>query len=236
MALKAAVEQLSTRVAQGPDMRPLADMDKRILEITQRLEQTQEQTRSLPAFNDLERRIAELDHKLNEAVNGRGSSAAIEIEGQMGDISSRIARAEQQLTSMATLERAINQIYDSMEQQKNWTQQVANEAAGRMAQNIMAAGPQQVSLKGAPEIMALQDGLQAVKSAAEHADQRNQETLEAVHETLEQIVGKLAELETAAIGQRVAAAATRWPIAAVSSSASLPTICSRVSCTASRVS
>ena len=211
MALKAAVEQLSTRVAQGPDMRPLADMDKRILDITQRLEQTQEQSRGLPAFTDLERRIAELDHKLNEAVSGRGSSAANELEGKVGDINSRIAQAEQQLTSMATLERAINQIYDSMEQQKQWTQEVANEAAGRMAQNVLAAGPQQVSLKGAPEIIALQEGLQAVRSAAETADQRNQETLEAVHETLEQIVGKLAELETAAIGQRVAAAASPSP-------------------------
>ena len=52
----------------------------------------------------------------------------------------------------------------------------------------------------------MQDGLQAVRAASENADSRNQETLEAVHETLEQIVTKLAELETAAIGQRVAQA------------------------------
>ncbi len=47
MALRAAVEQLSTRVAQGPDMRPLADMDRRILELTQQLEKTQAQTRQI---------------------------------------------------------------------------------------------------------------------------------------------------------------------------------------------
>lgn len=207
MALRSAVEQLSTRVAQGPDMRPLAEMDRRILEITQRLEQNQAQTRSLPQFGELERRIAELDHKLNDAVTGRGSAAANEIEDRLGEISNRVERTEQQLTSLETIERAVNQLFDSMEQQRKWTEEVADGAANRMAQHILAQGPQKISLSGEPEIHALQQGLLAVRAAAETADNRNQETLEAVHETLEQIVSKLAELETAAIGQRVAEAA-----------------------------
>jgi localization factor PodJL len=206
LALKAAVEQLSTRVAQGPDMRPLADMDRRILDITQRLEQTQAQTRNMPQFSELERRMAELDFKLNEAVAGRGASQSEEIEERLSDIASRVTRTEQQLGSMETIERAVNQLFDSMEQQRNWTQDVADQAANRMAQQVIAQMPQQMSLAGAPEIQALQDGLSAVRAATEAAEGRNQETLEAVHETLEQIVGKLSELETAAIGQRVAAA------------------------------
>ena len=210
LALRAAVEQLSTRVAQGPDLRPLADMDRRIVDLTQRLERTQAETRSLPQFGEIERRITELDHKLNEAVVGRSSAAAAELEDRLSEISGRVDRTEQQLNSLETIERAVNQLFDSIEQQKGWTEQVARQAADdaahRMAQQIMAQGPQQVSLAGAPEIEALQQGLQAVRAAAESADHRNQETLEAVHETLEQIVGKLTELETAAIGQRVAEA------------------------------
>ena len=58
-------------------------------------------------------------------------------------------------------------------------------------------------MASSPEIMALESGLKAVHEAAMSADHRNQETLEAVHETLEQIVSKLTELETAAIGQRL---------------------------------
>jgi localization factor PodJL len=205
-ALRAAVEQLSTRVAQGPDMRPLADMDRRILEITQRLEQTQAQTRGLPQVNELEARIAELDHKLNEAVTGQRSGAAGDIEQHLVDITERVGRTEQQLSSLETIERAVNQLFESLEQQKQWTQNVAESAASHMAQQVMSQQPQ-LSLSGAPEIQALQQGLQAVQQASENADHRNQETLEAVHETLEQIVSKLSELETAAIGQRVAAAA-----------------------------
>ncbi len=207
LELRAAVEQLSTRVAQGPDMRPLADMDRRILDITQRLEQTQAATRAMPQFAELENRIAELDYKFSEAMAGRGSSHAAEIEERIAEVSERLSRTEQQLSSLETIERAVNQLFDTMEQQRKWTEEVAEGAANRVAQQIMAAGPQQVSLAGSPEIQALESGLTAVRTAAETADQRNQETLEAVHDTLEQIVTKLAELETAAIGQRVAAAA-----------------------------
>jgi localization factor PodJL len=213
LELRSAVEQLSTRVAQGPDMRPLVDMDRRILDITQRLEQTQAATRSLPQFAELENRIAELDYRFNEAIAGRASAHSAELEERIAEVSERLGRTEQQLASVETIERAVNQLFDTIEQQRKWTEEVAEGAANRMAQQIMAAGPQQVSLAGSPEIQALEQGLHAVRTAAESADQRNQETLEAVHDTLEQIVGKLAELETAAIGQRVAAAAAA-PLAA----------------------
>ena len=206
MALRAAVEQLSTRVAQGPDMRPLAEMDRRIVDITQRLEQTQAQTRNSPQITELERRLSELDSKLSEAVTDKSGGHGPEIEARLGDIAARVERTEHQLGSLETIERAVNQLFDSMEQQRAWTQEVADASANRMAQHIMAQPAPQISLSGTPEIQALQDGLQAVREASVHADSRNQETLEAVHETLEQIVAKLAELETAAIGQRVAAA------------------------------
>ncbi len=206
MALRAAVEQLSTRVAQGADMRPLAEMDQRILQITEQLERTQAQTRNLPQVSELERRMAELDHKLSDAVSGRAPAAGDEIEQRLSEIASRVERTEQQMGSLETIERAVNQLFDSMEQQRSWTQEVADNAATRMAEQLAASMPAPVSLTGAPEILALHEGLHAVRSASETAEGRNQETLEAVHETLEQIVTKLAELETAAIGQRVAAA------------------------------
>ena len=202
MALRAAVEQLSTRVAQGPDMRPLAEMDRRILDITQRMEQQ----RNSPQVNELERRMAELDYKLTEAVADRSGAHGQEVEERLNDIATRVGRTEAQLGSLETIERAVNQLFDSMEQQRNWTQEVADNAANRVAQQVMSSVPAPISLSGAPEIQALHDGLQAVRQASEHAEGRNQETLEAVHETLEQIVTKLAELETATIGQRVAQA------------------------------
>jgi localization factor PodJL len=212
VALRTAVEQLSTRVAQGPDLRPLADMDRRLLDITQKLEQTQAATRGLPQFTDLESRVAELDYRFNEAIAGRASSHSQEIEQRLADVAERLGRTEQQLTSLETIERAVNQLFDTVEQQRSWTEQVAENAATRMADRLAAQVPQQQALAASPEIQALEQGLRAVRAASESADHRNQETLEAVHDTLEQIVDKLAELETAAIGQRIAAVAA--PVAA----------------------
>jgi localization factor PodJL len=242
LALRQVVEQLSTRVAQGQDARPFAEMDRKIgdiarrldqtqaatrdlpqfnemdrkiVDISRRLEQTQAATRDLPQFNELEHRMAELDHRLNEAIRLQGQGPAREqLEQKLAEVDDRLGRTEHQLKHLETLERAINQLYDSLEHSRTHATQVAEEAANRMAQSIMAQAPQSVSPAGSPEIMALEQGLQAVREASQSADARNQETLEAVHETLEQIVNKLAELETAAIGQRVAQA-TAQPAPAV---------------------
>ncbi len=206
-ALRQVVEQLSTRVAQGQDPRPFAEMDRKIVDIAKRLEQTQAATRDMPQFNELERRMAELDHRLNDAMRLQGEGPARELlEQKLAEVDDRLGRTEHQLKHLETIERAISQLYDSIEHGRAHATQAADDAANRMAQTILAQGPQSVSLAGSPEIMALEQGLQAVREASQSADARNQETLEAVHETLEQIVNKLAELETAAIGQRVAQA------------------------------
>jgi localization factor PodJL len=210
-ALRVALEQLSTRVAQGPDMRPLADMDKRLVDITQRLEQSQQSARNNPQLGDLERRMAELDHRLQDAIRHQGDDQAqLALEQKISEVADRLGHTEHQLGHLETIERAINQLFDSIEQSRNWAKDVAEDAANRMADRLMnTPNATPMALGSSPELLALEDGLRAVRESAISADKRNQETLEAVHETLEQIVTKLAELETAAVGQQVAAAAAQ---------------------------
>jgi localization factor PodJL len=210
-ALRVALEQLSTRVAQGPDMRPLADMDKRLIDITQRLEQSQQSARNNPQLSDLERRMAELDHRLNDALQAQGDGQAqLALEQKISEVADRVGQTEHQLGHLETIERAINQLFDSVEQSRDWAKDVAEDAANRMADRLMNAPGATPLLSGSsPELQALEEGLQAVRESALSADTRNQETLRAVHDTLEQIVTKLAELETAAVGQQVAAAAAQ---------------------------
>lgn len=208
-ALRLALEQLSTRVAQGPDMRPLADMDRRLVDITQRLEESQQSARNNPQLGDLERRMAELDHRLNDAMQSQGDGQAqFALEQKISEVADRVGQTEHQLGHLETIERAINQLFDSVEQSRDWAKDVAEDAANRMADRLMnAPGAAPLLLGSSPELQALEEGLQAVRESAIGADKRNQETLQAVHDTLEQIVTKLAELETAAVGQQVAAAA-----------------------------
>ncbi|MDP1700072.1 MAG: peptidoglycan-binding protein [Aestuariivirga sp.] len=214
-ALRVALEQLSTRVAQGPDMRPLADMDKRLVDITQRLEQSQQSALGNPQLGDLERRMAELDHRLNDALQAQGDGQSqLALEQKIAEVADRVGQTEHQLGHLETIERAINQLFDSVEQSREWSKDMAEDAASRMADRLMnAPGAAPLMPGSSPELQALEEGLQAVRESALSADTRNQETLRAVHDTLEQIVTKLAELETAAVGQQVAAAAQSNPFA-----------------------
>ncbi len=196
-ALRVAVEQLSTRVAQGADMRPLVDMDRRLGEITHRLEHS-------PQLGELEQRIVELDHRLLEAVRLQGDGQAlVALEQQIAAVGERVERTEKQLGNVDTIERAIQQLFEGLEQSRGMAREVAEDAASRVADRLLAASPQQ-SAGPSPELQALEEGLKAVRESAATSDQRSQETLEAVHETLEQIVNKLAELETAAAGHQLA--------------------------------
>jgi localization factor PodJL len=200
-------------------------MDRRLLDLTQKLEQTQAQTREMPQLNELERRMAELDQRLEHALNTPSAAPqqSDDLVHHLAVVNDRLSKTEHQLSHLETIERAIAQLYDSVEQNRDWAKQVAEDAANRMGQQVMSQQQQGVaSLVGSPEIMALEEGLKAVREASQGADHRNQETLEAVHETLEQIVAKLSELETAAIGQRVAQAAAPTVASVVSASAPDP--------------
>ncbi len=205
--LRQAVAQLASRVSQGHDLKPLAILNTRINEIAKRVEQTQSQVPSVqPQVNELEHRIAELDQRLVQAMQSRGNDAHNRaLENKLHEVSERMDKADKQLSHLSTIEKAINQLYDGMEASRSQTTLIAEEAARKA---IASHIPQTLAfdITAEPAVKALEQGLHAVREQAKLAEGRNQETLEALHETLEHIVGKLSELETAAIGQRMASA------------------------------
>lgn len=195
-SLRAAIEQLAARVAQGPDMRPLADMDKRLGDINRRLEQAAAASRDEPQVSGLEQRIAELDHRLAEAIRLQGDQQALhQLEDSIGAVSLRVAQTEEQLAHLETMEQAIRQLYDSLEQTRVSLGEAADAAASRALERYQP--PQPAPSGPSPELQALEDGLRAIRESAASAERRNQDTFEAVHETLAEIVDKIAELEAA---------------------------------------
>ena len=236
-ALKDVVDELATRINQGGDSRPLADLDRKVIEIAQKLERTEAATRSLPQVQDLNRRMSELDQRLNDFMQNPAQSGGEEaFVSKLKDVDERLASTESQLSHLDTIERAISQLYDAIEQDRQRGHDVTHDVATRAAMQAVEQDRQRgedaahqaatraamqvieqhqtkpTALTGSPEIMALEQGLHAVRQAAAAADHRNQETLEAVHETLEQIVSKLAELETMTVGQRIGQAIGALPM------------------------
>ena len=195
-SLKVVIEQLSARVAQGPDLRPLADLDRRLTDITKWLEQGRGDHVG-NQIAELEQRVFDLDNRIAAAMRqDQGPQSWAGLEREFAGVSDRLANTEQQLQHIATLEQSIHQLYQSMEQNRNWARDVAEDAANRMASRLMQDWPGKTQAAGpSAELQALENALAAVRTNYENADRRNQETLGAVHETLEQIVSKLTELE-----------------------------------------
>lgn len=123
------------------------------------------------ALADLAGRIEQLEADTSRRFSEREEAAKSEVAA----LAERIAATERRLEHLATIEESVAQIARSLQ-------------ANRSDAGEKADGP-------SPELRALQEGLNAVRASSEFSDRRTQETLHAVHETLEQIVAKLAELE-----------------------------------------
>jgi localization factor PodJL len=195
-SLRVVIEQLSARVAQGPDLRPLADLGRRLAEIGKWLEQGRGDHVG-NQIADLEQRVFELDKQIAQSI--RQEHAAPDwagVERELAGLSDRLAHTEQQLRHIATLEQPIHRLYQNMERNRNSERDVAEEAASRMASRLMQDWPGTAPRVGpSPELQALENALETVRTNYKTVEQRNQEALAAVHETLEQIINRLTEIE-----------------------------------------
>ena len=96
--------------------------------------------------------------------------AETELANQVADLHARLIVAEEQLVQVSVLERSITDIISRLDE-TSWGQ-----------------GP-------SPELAALEAALYSVAESSRSADERTQATLQAVHETLEQIASKIAAIE-----------------------------------------
>lgn len=180
-SIRVALEQISARVAQGTDSRPLAELEARLAAIDERLAGTAHDPDLAPQLAELDARIARLDQKLDRLVSERGELPAWPaIEPQITALVERLGQTESQLGHLANLEHSIAQLSESVEQSRNWAREP--QQAGGDAQS-------------AADLRALVEGLDAMRASASHVDQRNQETFTAIHEAISQIVSRLGEME-----------------------------------------
>ena len=177
------------------DSASIGDMQKLRDTVTQMSAQISQISRSAPdaaAHQALERRLNELGRRLDQDSSNsvpRKEMGALdqrirELEGQLQaqlEIANAAAADEQ---ANALLQRQISDLSDRI--------QLAEAAA---LQPMPASDEIPSAAVGA--ITALEQGLQSVQDNAHKADKRTQETLEAVHETLEKVVTRLARLEDA---------------------------------------
>ena len=193
-SMRVALEQISARVAQGSDLRPLAELEARLAAIDDRLAGGMFGDPELaPQIAELDARIARLDQKLDRLVTERGEIPAWPaIEPQITALVERLGQTEGQLGHLAGIERTIAQLFENVEQSRAWAREAAEEAVTRIA------GRSTGEVQSSPELRALVEGLDAMRASASMVDQRNQETFTVIHEAISQIVSRLGEMEGSA--------------------------------------
>jgi localization factor PodJL len=217
-SLAAEVESLNQRfddikaeTASDRDLRLLAQTVDQLVGELGRPKSLGQPAELTPELAELERRIDSLDlglrqaleqqNLLQDAIHGLGSGET--PQGQMLDalhrqiiqFTERVAALEGRVGHLSALENAMGQLYRALEDGRAEMSAVAEKVAARVAHGVFAQYGGSAAAAPSPELQALHEGLEAVRATSAQADQRSQETLAAVHETLEQIIVKLAELE-----------------------------------------
>lgn len=193
-SVKLSLEQLAATVAQASSQRPLAELDRRIGELARRMDDPTPPSQVVAHLDELESRIHRLDARLKELATSGGNAVTLStFNAEIRMVGDRLSSFERQLARIATLDNSIAQLQQGLDENRAEARSIAETAARDAAGRIMGSG--HAGAEPSPEIVALRDGLHAVKATAENADRRTQETLEAVHETLEHIISRLADME-----------------------------------------
>ena len=189
------IERLSNRVdrALPGDTHPIGGDA-----LLQRLDRLDESLRRSPRGDDLkpiEDLLRSLVGKLEQAEGaGAGSDALDAIERQVATLAERIERTPPSGDPMlATLERAMGDLMAQVESMRDDTFQAVEQAARTAVAGTLGAAP---AAAAGPDFCAIERDLADLKVHHRVSDKRTHDTLEAVHQTLEQVVARLANLET----------------------------------------
>ncbi|MEZ5874342.1 MAG: methyl-accepting chemotaxis protein [Hyphomicrobiales bacterium] len=170
------------------------DLDKRLVEMAQRLEQSIGSAMPTSAIESLNARLDEIGGQLSQALERAPTREAIEhIEHQISDMAQQLSRAEGQLSKVAGIEQHLIKLIERVDEKasaqnagqldETKLQEIASNAATEAAR--LVAGD---ASKSAERLDALHRDITAMSTKSRESGDRLVSTLEAVHESLKQLV------------------------------------------------
>jgi len=181
------VQSLGARIdhiATATGATGLDSLAQRVNELIRALDTRVEQIGPLP--KNIEALVQTLSDKLNRSDTSSHDQAAFEqLERRIMGIAERIEAADQKFGDLSGIERGIQQLTLQVREAR----EEAITTAERVARAVAADMP-----RGNDE--AFRHDLEALHTYQAESDQRTQDTLEAVHDTLERLVERLANVET----------------------------------------
>lgn len=154
--------------------------------------------------------VTQLAAKMDAALDPRAGRAAFSaLEQQIGRLAERIDHTDQTIASFATLENAIGQLMTRVEETRGSAARAAEAAARQAAEEALRHASPPSALQE-----ALEKELADLRQVQDESGHRTNETLSAVHETLQRVVDRLSVFEDELSDMRtarVAAAAAPAP-------------------------
>jgi localization factor PodJL len=192
-ALSQKVDQISTR---APDDSGTRDLAARIEALAAKLDERPVEAQPDPALNDLLRALVT---KMDDAQKPSAEPNSLDaLERQVASLAERLEQPQGgDEAVLATLERAMGDLSTQIETLRSETVDAGERAAERAARQAVSEAMRLMPAAGGAAVaVAFDENLQAIKTAQQVADTRTQNTLEAVHDTLDKVVNRLARLET----------------------------------------
>jgi localization factor PodJL len=154
--------------------------------------------RSEPSVADtsgLERMVSDLARRI-DGIGGQPASEASfgELHGEVRRLSQRLEVLPDATPGLADIERKVSAVLAEVERTRLDAERFSADAARVAAETVSRS----MNRAGVGENPAVGEELAQLREAQERAEQRTQETLEAVHDTLQRVVQRLASLETPA--------------------------------------
>jgi len=192
-SLAGEVQALATRIdhiAETTGATGLDSLARRVNELTQALDTKVADIGPLP--QNLEVLVKNLTDKLDKSDSaGHDQAAFAALERQISGLASKIEEADHKFGDLSAIERGIQQLTLQVRDAREDAIATAERVARTIAADVAASAP-----KTGVEVTAIKHDLASLHQNQAESDQRTQDTLEAVHDTLERLVERLAMVET----------------------------------------
>ncbi|MEX1060247.1 MAG: peptidoglycan-binding protein, partial [Methyloceanibacter sp.] len=163
------------------------DLDKSLVEMAHRLEHSIGTAMPPQALEALHARLDEIGHQIAKALDEAPKGRSLDhVEHQISDMAQQLGRAEAQLAKIGEIESALHQLIERVDANPDRLEEVATKAASEAARLVAAEA--KLSTGTAERLDAMHRDLMAMNDRTRASDDRLAGTIEAVHESLKQLV------------------------------------------------
>ncbi|MGH6865173.1 MAG: hypothetical protein ACREDO_03110 [Methyloceanibacter sp.] len=173
------------------------DLEKRLVEMAQQLEQSIGTAMPTVVLETLNARLDDIGHQLTQALQETPKRESLNhVERQLSDMSRQLGKAENHLAKVSGIESQLLGLIDRFDEKPPATaqlapdqlQEIVTKAANEAARFIASETTNTVA---AQKLDAMQRDLAAMSDKSKESSERIASTLQAVHESLKQLVHQI---------------------------------------------